>query len=348
MPMPRPSLRDLVARLEAEIESRLPALDARLRHSYVGVLAKSIAGAHHEMYGYLAWVEAQAFPDQAELESLERWAVIWGVARHPAVAATGNVSVTGSAGARVPSGTIWLRSDGVEYRVTTATDVGAGATDVPVTSVTPGRIGNVAAGRATLRSPILGVVSRGVVEATGGADAEGDVALRDRLLLRIRTPPSSGTSADYERWAREAHAAVTRVWARPATPAPGTVTVYLMTDGEGNGIPAAGVVTAVVDYLAPRRPLAASVVVSAPAPVALDVTIAGISPDVASVRAAVEAAIADLVRRESEPGGTILVSRLREAISGAAGEADHRLVAPVRDVTHTAGQIAVPGAITWS
>ena len=190
MPMPRPSLRDLVARLEAEIESRLPALDARLRHSYVGVLAKSIAGAHHEMYGYLAWVEAQAFPDQAELESLERWAVIWGVARHPAVAATGNVSVTGSAGARVPSGTIWLRSDGVEYRVTTATDVGAGATDVPVTSVTPGRIGNVAAGRATLRSPILGVVSRGVVEATGGADAEGvgQRGLVDDVALGVEGP----------------------------------------------------------------------------------------------------------------------------------------------------------------
>jgi uncharacterized phage protein gp47/JayE len=66
------------------------------------------------------------------------------------------------------------------------------------------------------------------------------------------------------------------------------------------------------------------------------------------VQAAVAAELADLLRREAEPGGTILVSHLREAISIAVGETNHVLSSPAADVTHATGQIATLGTITWS
>ena len=56
----------------------------------------------------------------------------------------------------------------------------------------------------------------------------------------------------------------------------------------------------------------------------------------------------DLLRRESEPGGTILVSHIREAISIAAGEMDHELQLPSGNVVFGTGKIAVPGIITWA
>ena len=56
----------------------------------------------------------------------------------------------------------------------------------------------------------------------------------------------------------------------------------------------------------------------------------------------------DLIRRESEPGGTLLVSHIREAISTAAGETDHELVTPVADVTVQATQITTYGATTFT
>ena len=62
---------------------------------------------------------------------------------------------------------------------------------------------------------------------------------------------------------------------------------------------------------------------------------------------AIEAELEALIRREAVPGGTILISRIREAISIAAGEVDHRLDAPAADVTHTSGEIVTFGVLTW-
>ena len=64
--------------------------------------------------------------------------------------------------------------------------------------------------------------------------------------------------------------------------------------------------------------------------------------------AAIEAEIIDLLRREAVPGGTVLLSHLREAISIAAGEADHALTIPAANVTHATGELAVLGTITWA
>ena len=349
MPWARPTLAELAARVRADVRSRLPGTDPLLRRSVTGALATVLAGLSHELHGYLGWIARQALPDTADAAELDRWAGIWGIARAPAVAATGSVRVTGSAGTVVPAGTLWRRGDGVQYRSTAPATLGAAATAIPVQAATAGRAGDAEAGTlVTLPTPVAGVVSQATVEATGGVDRETDAGLRARTLLRIRTPPRGGAADDYEVWARAGHADVTRAWARTSAAALGAVTVYLMTDGASTtGIPSAGVVAAVDAYIATRRPVTAQVTVAAPAPVPLAVTIAGIAPDTVAVRAAVAAELADLVRRESEPGGTIRLSHVREAISGAAGEVDHRLVAPTADVTHTAAQIAVPGDVTW-
>ena len=63
---------------------------------------------------------------------------------------------------------------------------------------------------------------------------------------------------------------------------------------------------------------------------------------------AIEAELADLIRRESEPGGTLLVSHIREAISTAQGETDHELTSPTADVTVQATQITTLGTVTFT
>ena len=351
MPFARPSLAELDARLAADIESRLPGADPRLRRSMLGILARTVAGAHHELYGYLDWLARALFPDTAEAAELGRWAVVWGITRHAATSAAGTLTVTGTSGIVVPSGTVWRSGAGVEYAASAAATLADGTATVSVTARIPGRAGNAAtAVKVSLVTPIAGVVSEAAVATAiaGGAEAESDDSLRTRLLDRIRRPPSLGTSADYVRWARAAHPAVTRAWCQSLTSGLGTVSVLFMTDAAtDDGIPASTVVDAVDAYIEARRPVTADVTVEAPTAVGLDVTLSSVDPDTAAVRAAVEAEIADLVRRESEPGGTILLSHLREAISAAAGERDHVLTSPTADVTHTATQIAVPGDITW-
>ena len=351
MPWPRPTLAEIDARLAADASARLPGVDPQLRRSIIAALVRAVAGAHHEFYGLIDWVSRQVFPDTAEAAELDRWAAIWGIDRIAAKAAAGTITVTGTTGAVVPAGTRWRRGDGMEYVATAEATISVGEASVLVRAAEAGQDANVGVGaRVMLMSPIADVISEAVIatEITGGSDVESDAALRSRLIARIRSSPAAGTATDYLRWARAADVLVTRAWARSNTPALGQVTVYLMTDAAtANGIPAPEIVSRVAAYISSRRPLTADVTVSAPAPMPINFTIRSLTPDTTAVRAAIEAEIADLVIRDSEPGGTIHLSRVREAISSAQGEMNHMLVAPTNDVTYAAGEIAVAGTVTW-
>ena len=90
----------------------------------------------------------------------------------------------------------------------------------------------------------------------------------------------------------------------------------------------------------------AAVTVVAPVAVDFDYTIS-ITPDTADLRDAVEASVSDYLQRTAEPGGTILLSGLLTAIGNTAGLDDFSLTSPAADVTHTTGQIAVPGTATF-
>ena len=74
------------------------------------------------------------------------------------------------------------------------------------------------------------------------------------------------------------------------------------------------------DYIQAQRPVTADVTVSAPAASALNIVINNVD----AIHAAGHGrnrrrSLADLIRRESEPGGTLLVSHIREAIFDIAG-----------------------------
>ena len=59
------------------------------------------------------------------------------------------------------------------------------------------------------------------------------------------------------------------------------------------------------------------------------------------------AELLDMLTRDAEPGGTIYLSVVNEAISIAQGEKTHILHAPTENITCIAGEIVTLGAITW-
>lgn len=350
MPFERPTLAELIAQAQADTEARLPGSDARTRRSNLNVLARVLAGATHGLYGYLDFLARQVFPDTADAEHLDRWGAIWGVTRKPPAFAVGTLSFAGQAGAVIPAGSV-LAIGAVEYETDAdVTFTGATASGA-VTALMPGAAGNQAAALTlAFVSPVSGVSASATVAAgglAGGVDAESDAALRGRLLDRIRQPPQGGAAHDYAAWALEVPD-ITRAWVYPEELGPGTVTIRVVSDAAPGGlIPAAPKIAEVQAWIDARRPVTANPTVVAPVAVALDLSIQ-LLPSTQAIRDAVTAEIADLIRREAVPGGTILLSHLREAISLAAGETDHVLVAPVANVAHATGQIAVPGVITWS
>jgi uncharacterized phage protein gp47/JayE len=350
MPFARPTLTELINRVTADISSRVTGVDsAVLRRSLLGVIGQSEAGAVHLLYGYLDWIAKQSIIDTADTEYLERWASIWKVVRKTAGFAGGQIAFSGAAGSTILDGTIVQRQDGVQYKVIGDAVFGGGPLVVPVLALEAGESGNFGSGLPMfLLSPISGVQSTGTTttKIEGGIDVESDERLLARLLARIQQPPHGGASFDYEQWALEV-AGVTRVWVYPLQMGAGTVTVLFVCDENASMIPPPAKVTEVQTYIDTRAPVTAEVFVAAPIADPLNLTIK-LAPNTAAVQNAVRAELADLIDRDSGPGGTILISRLREAVSLAAGENNNQIVTPTNDVAHATGHMPTLGTLTFS
>lgn len=349
MPFARPSITDLIDRIAADIETQLPGVDARLRRSNLNILARVEAGVAHSLYGYLDWLARQIMPDTAEQEHLERWAAIWGVTRQAATYAGGDLSVTGRDTSLIPANTVWTRADGARFLSTAETVIADGAATVSIQAETAGLAGNTdAATSLSLVVTVGGLNSTATVATgglTGGYDADTDAELLSRLLRRIQYSPQGGAAHDYVTWAL-AVPGVTRAWSYPLYLGPGTVGVSFVCDDD-DIIPTAAKVAEVQAYIETVRPVTADVYVFAPLPSPINFTILPY-PNTSDVRAAITTSMVDMIFRTAEPGGTIYLSRIYEAISIASGESYCHLTSPVADVTQAAGRLATVGEITWA
>ena len=338
--------------MSSDAESRLPNAEPRLRRSLIGILIRTVAGSIFSLYGLLKTLTDYIMIDTCTGSILDRWASVFlTVTRKSATKSTGIVIFTGTEGTNIPAATLLQRSDGLEYQTDSSFNINGGIANVPVTAINGGLNGNaVSAVTLNLATPITGINAEVTVDANGligGADIENDDSLRDRLLSILRNPPQGGNANDYIVWAREV-AGVTRAWSYPLEGGAGNVAVrFMMDDTYANGIPQAGDVTAVNDYIASLHPASATLNVIAPTPIALNFTI-NIVPDTADIRAAVQTELSDMILRDSQPAGTILLSHISEAISRATGIDDHTITAPAGNVNHAINEIAVMGNITWN
>lgn len=362
MAFSRPTLQELITRVEGDLKSGLQIITV-LRRSFIAVIARAMAGLAHMLFGFLKFIEKQAFPDTAEDEYLERWAGIWGVLRKAATYEKFTATVTGTDGTVIPATRVYRRSDGVEYTVDADQTIVGGTATIALTAVEAGKAGRVnMSDQVAILSPIAGLDPNATVLAIviEAEDLESTESLRERLIDRIQNPPAGGAALDYIAWARSI-AGVTRAWVGPQALGPGTVVVYIVTDDNDPITPSPAKIDEVADYIETVRPVTANVTVVAPVLLSIDLTIA-IKPNTAAVQTAIETELNDLIYRDSalagsykSPGvlhdGKILLSRINEAISIALDEEDHEIIDingnPPADVVPATGELTVLGNITW-
>lgn len=382
MPYPRPSLTELRTDVAQDIASALPGSDPLLRFSNLAIMGAVQAGMGHMNLGYLDWIAQQSVPFTATDEFLEGWAALKRIYRIPAHVSAGTVTFRGTDTTEIPAGTAFVRGDGLAY-VTTATGTISGtAVTVAAAAVADpkglaGANGNCDAGTAfTLSTVIPGVQSAATAATafTGGADIEGNEALRKRMLLAFQNPPHGGSRADYVEWALEV-AGVTRAWCVPNAFGSGTVAVYVMFDvaeAAHGGFPqgtngvsqndvgpsgaprdtvATGDQLAVADAISLVQPVTALVYALAPAPAAQNFTISGIAGASSTTKTAVANAITNAFLRLGQvlpTSSTINLSDIEAAIRAVPGTDGFVITVPAGNVTTATGTLPVLGTITWA
>lgn len=340
----RPTLTELVDQMRLDVEGAMRSAIAWVRHRVLDVLVRVYAAALHALYGTVLAVARQLFPMTADEDYLELHASTWDVARNAATAASGAITITGTNGAVLAAGALLARIDGAQFATTAEAIIADGEASVAVEAVEPGAAGNSIAGtQLTAITAAAGVNAVATVEAgglAGGNAIETVEAWRARILTRIRTRGRVGTAADYESWALDVPG-VTRVWIKPQWLGIGTLGIFFVMDGRENIFPLSGDVTIVQAAIDAHRPVTAEATVIAPIAQTLPIEISA-APATTAVRAAIVAEITDLFLRKAEPGGTMRLSWINEAISVASGEDYHDLADPTDDVTADPGHILVP------
>lgn len=349
----KPTLQELRNRAIADLNTYLKGADANLRRRVLNVFAIIFAAMGDEVLRRVDYLLKQLFIQDADPEYLVKHGQTRRFPRKMPTKADGNAVFSATPGSIVPKGTSFRRSDNVLYTSTIEALTNAeGVLIIHLAANNTGKDGNAAPGTIiSLVSPVAGVSMQGKADSlgiTGGSDIEDIEDYRERLLFFVRNPPTGGSKTDYEIWARQVPG-VTRAWCYPTESGPGTVTVrFMMDDTYDDGIPQAGDVKRVRDYIDALQPATATVYIEAPIPDPLDVVFESLDPMGTEEQAAITGQLKSLVQSSSiKPGGEIKLSKIRGAISNATGNEDFVLSSPTENIVMAKGHITTLGTITF-
>jgi uncharacterized phage protein gp47/JayE len=304
------------------------------------------------------------FPQYARGGFLDLFGEGMGLIRNIAQRATGQITVNGANGTVVPVGTQFSTTvllgqslPTLLYESTASGTISAGSVVVPIRALQPGTAGNVGANQITrLASGVAGVTSvSNAGNVVGGTDNESDTDYRLRLLSFVRNPPAGGTKSDYIRWALEI-SGVGDAQCVPLARGAGTVDVLIVD--LLFGVPAAGLITEVQDYIAPSpadeggglAPIGADVLVLAPDFITIDVSVdmvvdaSYVAQDVID---AVDAGIIDYINR-LVIGDDVLFNHIANVVHDTPGVLNFSSLlveAGVVDIVIALDEKATPGII---
>ena len=299
------------------------------------------------LYVQAQWAVRQCFPQTAQGEYLDRPAQLRGLSRKPAVRAEGSlrffVTTAAQTNRTIPAGTVCMTPDLIRFETTKAGVLAAGKlqADIPARAVEPGSAGNVPAGSVvSMAVAPVGVAGCGNPKAFGGgADAEGDEDLRERVLATFRRLPNGANAAFYQQGALSFDQ-VAAASVLPRARGKGTVDVVVSTL---SGTPGQALLKELDDYFRQRREIAVDVQVRAPASVKVPVTVkvaAAPGQDPAAVQQRVRQALTAWFDGR-RLGQNVLRAKLGSIIFGCEGVENYTITAPAADVAVASDQLPV-------
>ncbi|MDR0719004.1 MAG: baseplate J/gp47 family protein [Treponema sp.] len=255
----RDSLAVLLDRVYVNYTSLFRPFDKTPRQNLLKVFASVDAGIYHQLLGDLDFLAKQIFPDTAEGEYLREH---WSNKTAPlyAIAASGEVTVTGKTNKAIPSGVVFEAASGEHYFLEKSYQLDAnGRAIITVKAENPGQQGNLAAGeKLSIISAIpAGIDSEAVASGAGivgGSDAETDEEYLARVLATLRNPSRYGKQGDFALWARDASAEVSAAWEFKNFGVFGAVLVQVINGSQIDGVHPVDNLPEVRNYISNNAP----------------------------------------------------------------------------------------------
>jgi len=303
------------------------------------------------LYSQCEWVVRQCFPQTAQGEQLDYHAQLRGLSRKEAIRAQGTMRFTASYSGEtervIPAGTVAMTGNLVRFETTEegVLAVGDDFVDIPARAVEAGSAGNVACATVTALSSVPAGIGSCTNPAafTGGADAEGDGALRERILASFRRLPNGANAAYYEQEALSFDD-VTAAAVLPRNRGIGTVDVVIATE---DGVPGESLLNQVSAYFAQCREIAVDVQVLAPNRRNLDVSIT-VQTDSGTDREQTLQTVRERVRAwftGERLGRDVLRAQLGKLIYDCEGVENYNILAPQADVSVAEDELPVLGIL---
>lgn len=223
-------------------------------------------------YAEIDLVHEAAFVQTSWGDELTKKCAEHGVLRRDATKSQVTLTITGTAGATVPKGSLFATASNMGFLTAAAAVIGAdGTVDVKAEAQTAGAAYNVTA-NTIVKIPvsIYGVNAVNNSEsAVDGYDIESDDDLRTRTLFKVQNQATSGNVNHYILWATSV-GGVGKVKVLPLWNGNGTVKVVI--GDTNNDFASTELVERVAAHIESVRPIGPTVTVAAPDQ--LDVTIA--------------------------------------------------------------------------
>lgn len=353
-PVVQETIETIRARLDADINAGLDPADPRWTDTVEGSvywdLTQIFALEAERLWDMIGTeLPASIFPSYAWGVFIDEHALTYGLIRKPAIAATGTIRFTGTAGSAITTGTqvgtepVDPDDESIVYQTTASGLIpgiapATGFIDLPAQAVAVGVVGNVAVGVVSLLlSPVAGISSVANVTAmASGEDQESDADLQARVLVEIASTVGAGTASDYVRWSLS-YPGVGNVTVQPTWAGGGTVRV-IVTDAANQPV-SAGVIAGLQTLIDPAAfpgagqglaPIGAIVTVATPTYYYVNVaativhdsgyTLDGTSGTIAT-RAAIVSAITNYVNT-LQPGFEVVINRIEFAALSVPGVHD--------------------------
>lgn len=295
---------DMVADFEAFMTEASGSRVSLGRASVHRMILYSAAAQIYQAMQYIDRAGKQSLLKYSYSEFLDNLALLKGVTREPAKAATTTIRFTASAtrtlATPIPAGTRISSSGSVYFQTTEYAEIPAGdlTVDVPAECTVTGKDGNgLAIGEvSTIVDPIPYITSATNLTATeGGADVEDDATLAERVYLAPGAYSTAGPEDGYLYHAKAYNAAIGDVVATSNQEAGQVDIVFIMADGS---TPGSSMISGLQAYLSGKtiRPMTDKLTVSAPEEIAYNIELTYYINRSDSARAvAIQAAVAQAV-----------------------------------------------------